>query len=108
MGRKVLYEKESKILLIACCCHILADNIENTADLFNAETKELAERLKDKMIEITNIEYSNVNSASEIVEMSLNVEEMFLIFQKLGILSQSKQAEFQDKFNYLLQKYKIG
>lgn len=105
--RTVLYKREAKLITVACCCMILVDNTDEYLAAENAEIKRLASELNVHLMKLLDIDYNRDAVANEIVEISKNVEKHMIVQQKLRILSKYKQAEFNDKFNYLLNKYKL-
>jgi len=107
MDRDVLYIREARLITIACCCMILADNTDEYLTAENSEIKRLASELNVHLMKVLDIKYNRDAVADELVEISKNVEKYMIVQQKLRVLRQSTQAEFYDKFMYLLKKFQL-
>ena len=99
--------KTKKILLLAVLSQTMIDTIEEEMGFFKFKLKRIARSFLDELLKIMDKDFGTIEAASQLVELSQWVVDVFNININAGNMTEQQQKDFQEDWSSLLKKYNL-
>ena len=100
-------KQEFRLLLLSVLSQSMIDNIEDGIGEFKQKHKQIAKSLLNELLKVMDADFGDPEAVSQLVELTVWLEDMFYILTQAGELEEEKQNAFEKDWEMILNKYEL-